>query len=966
MIQGLAPAYIAMNNQQLNIQQISTQPVVSQSQPQQAPSPQIKSQVNLPQGIINACIPQTVNPVVTSPGVAPVTSSIEQLPPPKRKPKKKKKKEPKLDLANIMKLSGIGDDDDIHFESDTSESALSCDNHVLKTPKSETPSAPSTPELETHLTFPKRIGNIHISAVTHDISKISQNTTQTNAILEKHFTQTSQISVQQSLSDINAINQNLTQIGILNQNTQNFLSNQVNIQTPNLLNQDTQSLQNFLHALHQNSFLNGQVPQNIIPVSSMPGLTTFSNSPTSSTYPKFAVTTTTFSTNMVQSIVSTPNENLLTIQKPNFTQAQTTRPTVSPAPILSTQTIQSLSNQGNIIPQNSQNATILTQNSQNATLLAQNSQNATLLAQNSQNNTILSSQNATILAQNSQNATILTQNQQNATLLAQNTQNATLLAQNSQNATLLAQNSQNNTILSSQNATILAQNSQNATILAQNTQIMSQNSQNSTILNSQNAIIAQNNQTGGLLAQNSQNLSQAQSLQNTILSQNQQSGTILTQNSQNGTILTQNSQNSTILAQNTQIGSHLNQFNIANPISNIQVQNFGNQNLFLNQGTNTIITPNIPNFSGNITINNGLIPNANITIPNNLVPNFLQTNIVQQQEIPNNIQRTGGFKLALSEDGRLILQHDPNLNQDIQSQLLLQSIFGINIPGNNLVLGSVNNQPVVPAPKPIAVVEPKKQEITTTKTTNIIQNSIPSVRTENQNEPPNQAPNNFSYIVNLTPEQLEILKRNGQLTVNGQTIFMHRPKGQENEKIKSPKSKTIKKKPIFEPKITKIENKIEKTQNSNIISALQSPLKLEEKEFAQNIACVQPNNSKIAPVKPELSPKKPKEDKKFEEKKEIFENGDVNVEQFLSNLNISPSSLGQLISQKLPGVDHKIVNITQGSTPGHIVAKIDISPENMQLLNSETPNTNIVPPLVSMKHENQENSFNGKFLFSYF
>lgn len=38
---------------------------------------------------------------------------------PKKKPKKKKQK---LDLANIMKLSGIGDDDDVQFESDTSQS----------------------------------------------------------------------------------------------------------------------------------------------------------------------------------------------------------------------------------------------------------------------------------------------------------------------------------------------------------------------------------------------------------------------------------------------------------------------------------------------------------------------------------------------------------------------------------------------------------------------------------------------------------------------------------------------------------------------------------------------------------------------------------------------------------------------------------------------------------------------------
>lgn len=37
----------------------------------------------------------------------------------------------------------------------------------------------------------------------------------------------------------------------------------------------------------------------------------------------------------------------------------------------------------------------------------------------------------------------------------------------------------------------------------------------------------------------------------------------------------------------------------------------------------------------------------------------------------------GGFKLAMSEDGRILLQHDRNLHQDLQSQLLLQHIFGL-------------------------------------------------------------------------------------------------------------------------------------------------------------------------------------------------------------------------------------------------------------------------------------------------
>lgn len=505
------------------------------------------------------------------------------------------------------------------------------------------------------------------------MGKISQNTAQTNAILEKHFIQasTSQLSVQQSLSDISAINQNLAQIGILSQNSQNFVNRTIPTSSPINVNQDNPGLASFLQALNQGSafpVLNGSsVPQPVISVTSSTFSTVQSNALHTSTYqkmPNVGLTSLVSSNRTITNV----SENVLGMPKiATLAQTQTTQSNQSSPAIISNPTIQSIGNQ----------------------------------------------------------------------------------------------------------------------------------------------------------------------IQN--LNQNMPG-----------------------------INTH---FNISNPF---QVQNFGGQNLFLNQGTNTIIAPNIPNFSGNITINNGLIPNNNLTVPNNILPNFLQTNIVQQTTDVN-VQRTGGFKLALSEDGRLILQHDPNLNQDIQSQLLLQSIFGISIPGNNLVLTSVNNPtpPVQPPQvKPIAVVEPKKQEITT-KTTNIIHNPItvssvqpcdapnhqtvtaPSITpTSNNNNNNNNSggnnggnSNNFSYIVNLTPEQLETLKRNGQLTVNGQTIFMHRPKGQENEKLlknSSPKTKNIKKKiigvrnSIDEPlgvktsvdSVNKIMNSVS-TQSSipNLISALQSPAK---------------------------------------------------------------------------------------------------------------------------------------------
>lgn len=387
------------------------------------------------------------------------------------------------------------------------------------------------------------------------------------------------------------------------------------------------------------------------------------------------------------------------------------------------------------------------------------------------------------------------------------------------------------------------------------------NNQNFSLINSPNISFPSNAQQPTLPTLQNQKFPVLSSVPNSSSSNfpnNLMSSIITTPNTNQDLNMSKNVQKAVQNVQNVQnlAGAHFNLSNLSNTISNLQLQNIcaNNPNLILNQGgTNTIITPNIPNFPGNITINNGLIPNTNLTLPNtNLtLPNFLP-NLVQQTPTEvnnfstNNLQRTGGFKLALSEDGRLILQHDPNLNQDIQSQLLLQNIFGINLQGGNLVLTSVSSQIPQP-PKPMTVSEPIKKPLEQTKTTNIIQNVIPSVKVESQPiltppiipnpEPPppppppqplqplqqlnhnnnnnapqnNQTPPNFSYIINLTPDQLETLKRNGQLNVNGQTIFMHRPKeGADKNVSKSPKGKTPKRKPASAPVHAQFEHKLHK------------------------------------------------------------------------------------------------------------------------------------------------------------
>lgn len=52
-------------------------------------------------------------------------------------------------------------------------------------------------------------------------------------------------------------------------------------------------------------------------------------------------------------------------------------------------------------------------------------------------------------------------------------------------------------------------------------------------------------------------------------------------------------------------------------------------------------------------------------------------NLDQQQPTAQSIlsQLTGNLVLSLSEDGRLVLRHDPNIPQDAQSQMILQTIL---------------------------------------------------------------------------------------------------------------------------------------------------------------------------------------------------------------------------------------------------------------------------------------------------
>lgn len=118
----------------------TSNPIVIQNAMVQSPQSQI-SQVTSGNTTGNASCTQPV-------------SEQNLLPPPKKKAKKKKKTkrkddEPKLDLARIIKISGIGDDDDIFDSELTTETEVPC-----QTLSSETNSGQSLSQLSSQGTIP--------------------------------------------------------------------------------------------------------------------------------------------------------------------------------------------------------------------------------------------------------------------------------------------------------------------------------------------------------------------------------------------------------------------------------------------------------------------------------------------------------------------------------------------------------------------------------------------------------------------------------------------------------------------------------------------------------------------------------------------------------------------------------------------------------------------------------------------
>jgi hypothetical protein len=469
------------------------------------------------------------------------------------------------------------------------------------------------------------------------------------------------------------------------------------------------------------------------------------------------------------------------------------------------------------------------------------------------------------------------------------------------------------------------------------------------------------------------------------------------------------------------------------------------------------------NFQGGMLSNSSTQPQAGIPFNPFITPNFTINNGLM-------VQRSGGFKLTMGEDGRLVLQHDPTLNQDLQSQLILQSIFGLNgglvlqpsmdqqtvqqtvqtiqqqsvqtiqqqtvqsqtiqtvqqqtmQPQHTLqpqiqqqtVQQTIQHQTVQSQPlmqQPMQIVQPQPtmhslhslqsqiqgqlqsllqhQQNQAVQTHQIpppsptfhhqqqqqqqqhqqqnqpvlkvqpFQKAQPPVQTvhpqpivqqqqqqqQQENQPQNQP---TSYVVNLTPDQLEQLKRNGQLTVNGQTIFMQRPNSGSNNNNKqhqqhqqqdeckklSPKIKPVKKIQQQQQPQMKIQQKNfdepvkEKDAKSSLITALQSPPK--HLSPPQKQAIVQPSVKEKSPPKvPPQPPPKPNDSNGTNQDVEkllgqlLEESGNINIITSSTAPNVTSKNQRihtiQLTPQKqehLKNIQMQIQTLSASLTPGN-------------------------------------------------
>ncbi|CAG9861226.1 unnamed protein product [Phyllotreta striolata] len=253
-------------------------------------------------------------------------------------------------------------------------------------------------------------------------------------------------------------------------------------------------------------------------------------------------------------------------------------------------------------------------------------------------------------------------------------------------------------------------------------------------------------------------------------------------------------------------------------------------------------------------------------------------------------------------------------------------------------------QPFQKSQPPVQTVQPIQHHINQSQQ-QTQQSMNESQQSQNNHPPPT------SYVVNLTPDQLEQLKRNGQLTVNGQTIFMQRPNKDHMEKKLSPKTKAIKKvskiqsiKSILQKPFFAQDTDADSVKNSNnldavkenaskpIVSALNAPHKQVlpqnhvQKQPMQQNKPIQPQAMVQPSIQVQIQPKTINERPKPEPVQPTAPQ--VPKQQKVAPTVISQDSNG---SNTNPDVDKLLVQILEESNNiSNIVSTASVTPSTTQ------------------------------------
>ncbi|KAL0122577.1 hypothetical protein PUN28_007345 [Cardiocondyla obscurior] len=740
-LQGITPTFFAVPNGFPP----AASPVIRHTPSSPAPA---NSGTSNPIVIQNAMVqsPQSQIPQVTSgntTGNASCPQPVSEqnlLPPPKKKAKKKKKTkrkddEPKLDLARIIKISGIGDDDDIFDSELTTETEVPC-----QTQQSETNSGQSLNQLSSQGTAPASSTLTQVPAT---------NTTNTQA------------SVSQPLN-----NQLVTQLQMPVQNT---LTGQFRISIgedgkqlilqhtsePNPLDLDTATAQALIRSLTQGSGQNSQIISQFFSQAQNPSQTTQNPAQQRQKYVKSPLSggsqasINTISTTCSQNVICTTsphhgqicskpinqqkntNVSQETNSLPNICvqsgigslQETQTSKNVSVQKLMQVKNVQStLSQTNNNTPLNASD--VLSTKSlpvyalpriSNASLASPNQQNSNLSVQKSSQvrlvNTCVTNVRHNLGKQAQQQHSTHVQKTLSGSSIAQNDH----ISKTNQN---LQQASQQETLTLQQESPLFQHNQQITaqTVQTQNVQqIFEQNLQSSNIHHNSMNILQQQSSCNTMQQHDTMNVLHSSIQQNTInvlqqntagnvqnIEQNLQAGIKDIAHAQQNVMTSLQQQNTSAVLHNTSVQQNVNvqqqKIVTANTFSSVNAHHFESQNSanVVQQGINT-------------QQNN---PNQNI-----LITTTPASNTTQQNESPN-VESQGAN--ILNSAANNILNNAPKITPEI-----LNALRNLN-PNDQLLIANANGQ--------MQVISQQLLQQLLAGQLNATQNQTPNQTQSNQNQ----------------------------------------------------------------------------------------------------------------------------------------------------------------------------------------------------------------------------------------